>query len=74
MAVGCTDLLSANMKMIIAWTVVTIVVGFCGLLLMIAAIERIRTWRQWWEEALYFLLFIAAIALVIWAFMTVSST
>ena len=61
------------MKIIIAWTVVTIVVAFCGLLLTLAAIDQIRTWRQWWEEALYFLLFVGAIALVTWAFMTVLS-
>ena len=59
------------MKIIIARTVVSMVLGLIELLIATAAVFTILAWREWWKETLYFLLFVGAIVLIGWSFLTV---
>lgn len=47
------------------------VLGLIELLIATAAVFTILAWREWWKETLYFLLFVGAIVLIGWSFLTV---
>lgn len=60
------------MKLIIAWTVVSIVAAYFVAVLTYFTYCILKNWCDWYEDALRIVIFIAVIILIIWSLAIVS--
>ena len=59
------------MKLIIARIIIGIIVSWFVLVILVAVVETIRHWQDWYDRALITLGIIVGIAAIVWAVYTV---